>query len=184
MSTSKQVGAASRRYATALFELARESQELESVSKALGELSKAWNEHAELRRVFENPAIDVASRVKVATGLADKVSAPVHVRRLVQLLAERQRVELLADLQEAFHQKMEASLGVVRATVVSAVELSEEYMRQLQAVLEQVSGKKVFVTRRVDPSVIGGVSAEIGDQVFDGTLRTRLRELKDQMVTR
>jgi F-type H+-transporting ATPase subunit delta len=98
------------------------------------------------------------------------------------LLVDRRRAKTLPYLARALRELADASKGVLRAEVTTASSLSDEYYAKLQAKLEKMTGKRVVVDRRVDPSIIGGVVARIGDRIFDGSLHTRLQSLRDVLL--
>jgi F-type H+-transporting ATPase subunit delta len=102
-------------------------------------------------------------------------------RDTLLLVSDRGRLRQVADIASAYQLQAEARSGRVRAEVVTASELPEAYFQQLQKTLERVTGKKVTVTRRVDASLLGGVVTRVGDQVFDGSLRHQLDELKHEL---
>jgi F-type H+-transporting ATPase subunit delta len=103
------------------------------------------------------------------------------VRDTLLLVSDRGRMGQVEDIASAYQEQAEARSGRVRAEVVTASELPEAYFTELQKTLERVTGKKVSVARRVDPSLLGGVVTRVGDQVFDGSLKHQLQELKHEL---
>jgi F-type H+-transporting ATPase subunit delta len=88
---------------------------------------------------------------------------------------------VLPQLARAFTELAEVAAGGVRAEVTSATPLPDAYYAQLQRALEQTTGKKVSIEKKTDPRLIAGVVTRLGDQVFDGSVRTRLSELKESL---
>jgi F-type H+-transporting ATPase subunit delta len=178
------VGTIARRYAKALLELADEQNAVDKVQRDLLELVQNWEASRELREVFENPAVSSEARRKVIEGLANRMGMSVLLKNTLMLFSDRRRMRHVPDLAEAFQTLAEAKSGKVRAEVVSARGLSETYYTQLREALESVTGRKVVLVKRQDPSLIGGVVTRVGDQVFDGSIKTRLDELKDELLNR
>jgi F-type H+-transporting ATPase subunit delta len=131
--------------------------------------------------VFENPSVSVDARRKVLRDIATASNMDPLLRDTLLLVSDRGRMNHLSDIIEAFKALAEARSGRVRAEIVTATELPEAYFEQLQKTLERVTGKQVTVAKRVDPSILGGVVARIGDHVFDGSVKNRLDELKHEL---
>ena len=97
------------------------------------------------------------------------------------MLSDRRRMRFVGEIADCFQLLAEESSGKVRAEVTVAAELPAEYFSELGRTLQAVTGKQVIVEKRVDPAIIGGVIARIGDQVFDGSIRNRLSELREEL---
>ncbi len=96
-------------------------------------------------------------------------------------LADRGRLPALPEIVRSFIELAEQQAGTVRAQVTSAAPLTEAYYAQLQRVLEQATGKKVTIDRKTEPGLIAGVVTRVGDQLFDGSLRSKLADLKETL---
>jgi F-type H+-transporting ATPase subunit delta len=107
--------------------------------------------------------------------------APEAVKRLVQLLVERDRVPLLHAITEAYAQAWNEVLGVVEAAAVSAVELDAPQKQALSEALEKATGKGVELNTRVDASVLGGLRVSLGGRTFDGTVQAQLAALRRRL---
>lgn len=174
--------AVGRRYARALLSLAKESGELNKVKTDMRELAEAWASSAELRQVFEDPKLSPETKRGVVSALAEKMGLAPVVGRTLKLLSDRRRMRALPDIASAFALLADDSAGVVRAEVATATALPEAYFEELTRVLEKATGRKITLVRKVDPTLIGGVVARVGDRVFDGSLKNRLHELKDSLL--
>ena len=100
---------------------------------------------------------------------------------LVRVLNERNKLMLARGIQTAFQEMVDERLGIAHATVTTAVQLSDEERNAIAAKLSSMTGKRVDVTAVVDESIIAGVIARIGDQLIDGSTRTRLIALKRRL---
>jgi len=171
-----------RRYAKALLELAEASKQTERVQKDLAEFADTFEKSRDLRDVFENPNVSRESRTKVLTTLLDRMAVAPTVKSALLMLADRGRMRFIGEIAEAFQTMAETRAGRIRAEVVTAVAMPEAYYTELTKVLEQVTGKKVALVKKQDPSIIAGVVTRVGDKVFDGSVRARLTELKERML--
>ena len=175
------IGILARRYANALLGLATQAGNVDKVLSDLRDFEKSWHESKELRSIFENPGIPMATRRQILRDIAAESGMDPLLRDTLLLLSDRGRLSQLPGILDALEEFSEARSGRVRAEVVTASELPDAYFEQLQKVLERVTGKQVTIARRVDASLLGGVVTRIGDRVFDGSLSTRLNELKNEL---
>ena len=171
-----------RRYAQALLELGLELGQLDKIVEDVTTVAETWDANAELRNAVENPLVPHAAKKAVMGELADAIGANPTTRSTLQLLVDRRRTKTLPYLARALRMLADARMGLVRAEVTSVGPLPESYYARLQAQLEKMTGMRVFVDRKPDPSLIGGVVARIGDRVFDGSLRTRLHSMRDAIM--
>jgi F-type H+-transporting ATPase subunit delta len=171
-----------RRYAKALLSLADEQKQTARIQKELADFAETWNASAELRGVFENPKVDEASRKKVLGALLDRMAASPLVKNGLSLLAERGRLRHVPEIAEGFASMASARTGTVTAEVTSATALPETYFNELKNALEKATGKKVVLVKKQDPSLIAGVVTRVGDRVIDGSVRTRIQELQEELL--
>ncbi|MDQ3031493.1 MAG: ATP synthase F1 subunit delta [Myxococcota bacterium] len=171
-----------KRYAKALFELASEQGQIDQVGRALDGVANALAQSDELWAVVENPKYLPDVKRKVIRAVAERVSAPPMVANVLMMLTDRRRLRHLRAIADVYQTMAEDAAGRLRAEVVSASVLPEAYYRELEAALSEVTGRKVTLVRRTDPSLIGGVVAKVGDTVFDGSIRNRLRDIRHQLL--
>ena len=172
------VGSIARRYAKALFDLAVEAGKVEPWSQALVALKKAVDSSTELRDLLQNPVYTKEQRQGLAAQLAKVLSLDPHPAALLSLLAERNRLAYLAGIADTFGRLADEKLGRVRARVISAVPLEEQAAAALAQKLAAATQGQVIVERVVDPSLLGGVVAQVGSLVYDGSLRSQLEDLR------
>jgi F-type H+-transporting ATPase subunit delta len=176
------VSIVARRYARALLELGVEQGQLDTIVDEISSLAAAWEASPELRNAIENPLVAHAAKKAVIGGLIDRIGASPTTRHAVLLMVDRRRARALPYVAHTLRELADARKGLLRAEVTTAAPLSEAYYGRLQVQLEAMTGKRVVVDRRTDPSLIAGVVTRIGDRILDGSLRTRLQSLRDALM--
>ncbi len=171
-----------RRYGRALLELAHEAGQESEVRKGLEELLASWTASPELRGIFENPGVGADQRRAILDAVGAKMSLPTLVTNTLKLLADRRRLRHVPELVEAYLELADADAGGLRAEVTTAGDMPESYFAELQKTLAENLGREVTLVKKQDPALIAGVVTKVGDMVFDGSLRSRLRELEDTML--
>jgi F-type H+-transporting ATPase subunit delta len=171
-----------RRYAAALFDVARKSGAEERVGEQLTAFAALVAGHTDLQRAVENPAIPVTAKKTLVAALVDasgNVSA--ELKRTLLLLAERDRLGVLAEIASSYRERLMGHKHITAAEVTTAVPLSAEHRAALTAALQKAAGGQVTVTERVDPSIVGGVVARVGSVVYDGSIRHQLDRLRETL---
>ena len=174
-------GSLARRYAKALFDLGQQHGDLTKLGADVRSLAKAMNESTELGTVLSNPAIRRADRKKVVDALLTTIGASPTSRNFIYLLLDGERLSSVPAISRALDTMIEEKAGRVQAEIISAKPLDAGQLSQLTTALEKLSGKKVTVSKREDPELLGGVVARVGDVVYDGSLRTQLRMIRDEL---
>jgi len=174
-------GSIGRRYAKALFSLAVEQNRVEAWSDSLRALKATIDGSAELRDVLQNPAYSKEQRRAVAAKLAESLELDPEPANLLQLLADRNRLEHLSAVADHFGELADAKLGRIRAVVTTATAIDAEALKAIADRLGAVANATVLVKHAVEPAIVGGVVAQIGSIVYDGSLRTQLEQLKTSL---
>jgi F-type H+-transporting ATPase subunit delta len=174
--------ASAARYAKALFDVALAESTPEQVEKELVAFSDLVRSHADLRQVLESPAIPAVRKKAIAAQLLDRQQPSSPVRKLLLLLAERDRLDLLTDLVAVYHERVMEQLKVVQAEVTTAAPLPADQAAQLQQRLGTMIGRTVTLTTKVDPALIGGMVTRIGSTVYDGSVATQLAALRQRLT--
>jgi F-type H+-transporting ATPase subunit delta len=174
---------AASRYARALLDVAVKEADPAAVERELNGFARLLTDYPALGRALTNPAIPPArKRAVVSELLARTDGLPPVLSKLLLLLAERDRLVLLPDLAEAYSQRLMDHQQVVRADVVSAVPLPDDRRAALVNSLAEATGRRVSLTSRVDPAIIGGIVARIGSFVYDGSVTRQLERMKEKLV--
>ena len=172
-----------RRYAKALFALGRKKgdAELAAYGKDLDALTEVLETAPVLLKVFANPIVGAEEKKSALMAVVDKLSVSPMVRNFLGLLAEKERLSYLPEIAAYFKTLLDASLGVVRGKLTTAVALAGPRQDELKTKLETQTGKKLELTFGVDSSILGGVVLKVGDKVLDASIRAQLEILKDQI---
>jgi F-type H+-transporting ATPase subunit delta len=134
----------------------------------------------DLTAVLAHPGVGAEGRRRVV-GAVWKKASPLF-RRLLEMLADRRRVDLLAEIETAFGEQWNAARGVLSAEAVGAVPLEERQTRALSEALEKAIRQKVELTTRVDEDVLGGLLVRMGGRTYDGTVRAKLKALRESLA--
>jgi F-type H+-transporting ATPase subunit delta len=175
--------AAANRYARALFDVAvAERLDLEQVDRELAGVVALVTANEPLQRVLSTPAFPAARKRAVVEQLLSLSPVNPVLSRVLLLLADRDRLVLLPELAEAYRSRLRDHRQIVRAEVTTAMTLPADRVAALQQGLAQATGRGVELDVRVNPSIVGGAIAQVGSTVFDGSVTTQLRKLKEQLV--
>jgi F-type H+-transporting ATPase subunit delta len=174
-------GSLARRYAKAIVQIGESQKNLDKLGADLDTLARAMKSSPELVDVLSNPAVRRADRRKVLDALLQRIGAAPTSLNVVRLLLDHERLGSLEAISREVNAMIEAKAGKVTAEVTSAVELTPAQLAQLTKTLETLSGKKVVIEKKKDPALLGGVVAKVGDLVYDGSVRTQLRALRDEL---
>jgi len=176
--------AIARRYATALFDVARKSGEVEQVGQDLSAVRSLISAHRELRQVVESVAIPAAKKRAVVEALLSAAGeVRPQVRKLLQMLADRDRLVLINELADAYAEKALTLARIIPAEVTTAAPLGDQARGALKSALSRATGSEVTLTERVDPEIIGGLVAKVGSVVFDGSVARQLDKIKDRLAS-
>lgn len=163
-----------RRYAQAIFEIAKEQGALSSVARELVDFGESYRQSGELRDALDNPLVPEDAREKILLEVAQRTGAGETTQRALRVVFRARRLRAVPDIASRLVTLVDEDQKVLRASVKSAQPLSEGYLARLRAQLEQATGSKVVLDASVDPSLIAGVVTQIGDRVIDGSLKSRL----------
>lgn len=170
----------SKEYAEALFILACEDNSEQAYMTALDEVLEVFAQNDDFMLFLSSPNIPLGERVAAIDRVFDG-AAPVHVISFIQLLCEKGHIGVFDECVDEFHRLLDLKNSVTYAKVTSAVSLTPSEADALKLKLEKMSGSTVTLDCVVDPALLGGVVVEMNGTVMDGSLRHRLREVKEVM---
>jgi F-type H+-transporting ATPase subunit delta len=175
-------GGAAHRYAKALFGLATDERRQREVRTELDELTGLFAESAELRRALLTPRHPASQRKSALGAVADRAGVSPLVRKFLSFLIDQRRLIDLDAIARAYGELADRAEGLLTAEVVSAGPLDDRRKDRLRRALSDRTGREVKLEIEVDPSLIGGAIAKVGDLVFDGSLRTQLGLLRANLT--
>ncbi len=173
---------AAGRYARALLDVAtKESADLDTIARELDEFIAFFTRQTALERLMLNPAVP-APRKRAAMERITAISTftPI-VSKLLVLLADRDRLLLLKDIAARYRDFLAERRNVVHAEITSADPLAPERAAQIEQKLAAVTGRKVSMTTRVNKDIIGGIVARVGSTVYDASIATQLKKIRDRL---
>jgi F-type H+-transporting ATPase subunit delta len=171
-----------RRYAKAILELGSERGKLDALVNEMSDAAAAYKSSPELRAALENPLVALDAKKAILDELSQRLGLSPTAHHALRLLGDRRRLRALPAIAQLLRELNDAKRGVVRAEVITAVRLSDGYYQRLQTELEKMTGKKVVLDTREDATILAGVITRIGDMVVDGSLRSRLQEMKTALL--
>ena len=170
-----------RVYAQALFDAAREGGVVEKVRRDLGDFVAALAASAALRDVLADPRVETAAKHRVLHEIA-RGGQPL-LANVLQLMLERGRFAAVPELRQVYDALATVEEGVVHVEVVSAAELTPETEKKIAARVQEATGRRVQLARRVDPDILGGLVLRVGDVIVDGSVKARIRQLRRRLAT-
>ena len=173
---------ASLQYANAMADIALAQGAAEPAAKQLHEFGVAYGQSAELRTFLASPAVSIGAKHAVIEKITARLGASKIIRNFLFLLADHRRTQLIPEVISTFHQVIRQRQGVAEAEVSSTVELSTAQKREMAAMLARLTGKKVEMKYALDPGLLGGAVVRIGDTIYDGSLRSRLNEMRARLA--
>ena len=171
------------RYAKALFDVAlQEKADLAQVDRDLQAVVAMMEASPDLADASSRGTVTEEKRKSLIEAVSKAMTLTVPVTKLLVLLAQTRKLNLLPDLEKAYRERLLAHQNIVRADVKSATPLSPQKTKALEESLAKVTGKKVELSVSVDPELLGGVVATIGSTVYDGSVRTQLQRMRQELV--
>jgi ATP synthase F1 delta subunit len=167
-------------YSRALFEVAKEHDILDDVHDQLGQFADELDKNHDLQVFFFSPYFSSQEKKE---GIRKMISGgEEHFVRFLELLAERHRMPAIFRIRRDFDALYAEERKLLPVTVTSAVELDKDTVQEIRKKIEENTGRKVELTTKVDPNVIGGLVMRVGNIVMDGSIRARLERLRKQVA--
>lgn len=172
------------RYARALAESVGENdiQALDAAGRKLDLLARVIASDHALAQFFDSPTTRSAEKQAALATLADRAGLDDMMRRFLGVVAEHRRVAVLRAIAAEFAAIQDQAAGIVAAEATVAVPMDEKASDTFRKALEKMTGRKVRLTVRVDPAIVGGVRTRIGSKVYDGTVRNHLQALHQRLA--
>ncbi len=175
------VSGVSGRYATALFELARDEKSIDAVKADLDRFDTLLNDSADLKRLVRSPVFSAEAQSRALSAVLDKAGIAGISANFLKVLTANRRLFAVTDVIRAFRALVAKFKGEASADVTVAETLSDKNLDALKSALKSVTGKDVTLNVKVDPSIIGGLVVKLGSRMVDSSLRTKLNSIKHAM---
>jgi F-type H+-transporting ATPase subunit delta len=169
------------RYATALFDLARETNAIDAVKADLERFDALVAESADLTRLVRSPVFSADEQIQALSAVLDKAGIGGLAGKFLKLITSNRRLFAVRDMVLAYRKLVAEHKGEATAQVTVAEPLKDDHLNALRAALTAVSGKDVDLDVKVDPAIIGGLVVKIGSRMVDTSLRTKLNAIRHAM---
>jgi len=170
-----------KKYARALIELALEEKQLERCGREIESFGILIKENEQLWGLFTGPAGDVALRRSALDAVLAKTQYLGLVANFIRLLMDKERLALINDISRAYGRLLDEHQGKTKARLVSAAELSADEIAEVTKRLSAALKREIILETSVDPSLIGGAVAYVGGLIYDGSIRTQLSTIRDNL---
>ena len=174
---------ASLQYANALADIAIAQGAAEEVKQQLGGFGALYAESADLRNFLASPAVTRQAKHLVIDKLLTRIGGSKILRNFLFVVADHQRTHVLPEMIAAFQEVMRERQGITEAQISSAVALNALQKAEMEFTLERLTGKRVEAKFSLEPGLLGGAVVRVGDTVYDGSLRSRLNELRTRLAS-
>ena len=175
------VSGVSGRYATALFELARDEKSVDAVKVELDRFEAMLADSADLKRLVRSPVFSADAQLKALSAVLDRAGISGVAAKFLKVLTANRRLFAVSDVIRAFGALVAKFKGEATADVTVAEALSDKNLDALKTALKAVTGKDVALNVKIDPSIIGGLVVKLGSRMVDSSLRTKLNSIKHAM---
>jgi F-type H+-transporting ATPase subunit delta len=169
-------------YAKAFADIAIAQGAPQTTVKQLGDFGDAFTESAELRSFLGSPAVDTKAKHRVIEKIIAQQGASRIVRNFLFVILDHHRSHMLPEIIAAVQQVVRQRQGIAEAEVSSAVELSSAQKAELTKTLSRLTGKRIAPKYSIDSELLGGAIARVGDTIYDGSLRSRLMEMRARLA--
>jgi F-type H+-transporting ATPase subunit delta len=174
--------AVASRYARALLELALEEKKVDQFGADLDTFNRLLAQDNGLLGALSHPGFTPTERAEVLDRVLAQLGLDAHVGNFFRIVLQKGRFALVPHVVRSYQEQADEVAGRLRARITSAVPIGPVTSGEIRSSLEQATGRKVVLDMKVDPSIIGGIVAQVGGQVIDGSLRSRLQNVRQQLL--
>jgi F-type H+-transporting ATPase subunit delta len=171
-----------KRYTRALFELAAEAGKIEAVGGELAAVESLLATDEDLRDALLSPVLTRDVKAQVLDAVIEAAGFDPTVGNFLRVLLDSRKLPLLSEIASAYRDLADDAAGKVRGVAVAPTPLAESDARALADALSKALNKEVMLDSKVDPSLLGGLVAQVGNLVFDASLRTQLQRMRETLI--
>lgn len=171
----------SKTYSEALFEVALEENKVDLFLEELQFIIDTFKMYPEFYDLFKSPLLKVDEKKKVVSEVfGEKLSQEMN--NFLKIILDKRRAYYIEQIKLEYEKMVNKHKGIIKAVAVTAIPLSDEEKNSLEEKLSKLTGKSIKLTNEIDKSLLGGVLVKLGDKVIDGTVKSRLEELKESLA--
>lgn len=178
------VNEVSKRYARALFVLAKENKKEVQVFEQIRTVNESLSSEKQLVDFFNSPTIPAELKKEAIQKALEKTQLSDEVKNLLSLLCTKDRMSCFSEIVEAYQQNIDSDNGVTRGVVKTATVLDPASQKKLEETIQKVIGKKVILTYKEDSALIGGLKAQVGGWTFDDSINSHLQKMNEDLKRR
>ncbi len=174
--------AISIRYAKALLNIASEEKQVEQYAEELAEVATILKREDMLRLLLDSPTFPLSKKTAIMTDIVAKMELSDNMGKFIYLLLKKGRIIYLPQIDVNYRQFADDMSGVVRVKIKAANKLTKKRAEEIKSGLEKQTGKQIVLSVDTDKSLIGGLQAEMGGKLFDGSVKTQLKRIADTLA--
>ncbi len=167
------------KYAKGLFTVAKELGKIKEFGEQLKQIEELLDQMPDVLKALENPIYPPDLKMEIVNEILKAVQVDSEVERFLKLLVERRRIHIIKEIVAKYQLLVDEELNIARGEVIAAYPLSDEEKKELEEILKEILKKEVVLETKVDEDIIGGIKVQVGDLVFDGTIKRQLRKFKE-----
>ncbi len=173
---------AANRYARALADVVGETADYRRALEELEAFGALLRDSADLRQLFESPGVTASDKIRVVDEILHRMGTSLAVSNFLRLLVKNQRTLYFEEIRRAFRRVANQRLGIVEVKIVSASELATPEREALKTRFQELTGKQVEMEFQVQAELMGGIRAQVGSTVYDGSVRGALDRFREQLT--
>ncbi|MBI4850350.1 MAG: F0F1 ATP synthase subunit delta [Acidobacteria bacterium] len=171
----------SNRYGRALVDVVLSKGTQAEIKSEVSTFASMFDECKDLKEVFSNPTVSQQQQKKLLDSLIERTKPNAITANFLQLLLQNYRLQYLPEISKAFSRILDERLNIITANITTATSVSEDQKQLLKDQLHKLTGKEVRLNFSIDPTIIGGVVTQIGSQIYDGSIRNHLEQLRAKL---
>jgi F-type H+-transporting ATPase subunit delta len=173
----------SKRYASALFEVAKEAGIEERMEKEFQLLKTVLEKNSDVLRIFLNPVLCFTNKIEIIEKISTELNLSKIMNNFLKLIIEKQKFSMIGSMCEAYLKLLDNHMGRMRIKLVSAMPVPQALSEKAKSRIEKKYNKNVLIEEAVDPGILGGVIIQMDFRIFDGSLKNQLASLKAKLIS-
>ena len=168
------------RYAEALFQIGEEEKLTDMLYQELSEIVNLIKVNQDLFSILKSPVISKKEKISLIDNIfEDKIN--INIKNFLKILIEQDRISFISDISDSYKELLNEKYNILEGFVISAIPMKKEEIKELEEKLSEKYNKNVTLENKVDKSILGGVLVRLGNEEIDGTVKTRLDKMKEQL---